>query len=92
MHGASTAVEGVHGFLLRVGQVLLREGITCICAGGGGIPVAQERSSESSSGWRRHGVEAVIDKARLLSCPPALSHTAALLLLEMPCPCLRTCL
>lgn len=42
-------------------QVLVREGFLCICAGGGGIPVALELQ-EGGSQWRRHGVEAVIDK------------------------------
>jgi carbamate kinase len=44
-------------------KLLLREGVTVICAGGGGIPVACDAS-------RNHvGVEAVIDK----------DHTSALL-------------
>lgn len=64
------------------GQVLLREGITCICAGGGGIPVAQERSSDNRAGWRRHGVEAVIDKARLLGLLPCMAP-------PQPCCCLN---
>ena len=42
-------------------QVLVKEGIICICAGGGGIPVALEQE-EGGTQWRRHGVEAVIDK------------------------------
>ena len=42
-------------------QVLVKEGIICICAGGGGIPVALEQQDGGST-WRRHGVEAVIDK------------------------------
>ncbi len=42
-------------------QVLVKEGILCICAGGGGIPVALEQE-EGETQWRRHGVEAVIDK------------------------------
>ncbi len=39
----------------------MKEGIICICAGGGGIPVALEQE-EGGTQWRRHGVEAVIDK------------------------------
>lgn len=39
----------------------MREGILCICAGGGGIPVALEQDEQGTQ-WRRHGVEAVIDK------------------------------
>ncbi|EIE27027.1 hypothetical protein COCSUDRAFT_83586 [Coccomyxa subellipsoidea C-169] len=45
----------------RAIQVLVKEGIICICAGGGGIPVAMEQQDGGST-WRRHGVEAVIDK------------------------------
>ncbi|KAK9916587.1 hypothetical protein WJX75_004604 [Coccomyxa subellipsoidea] len=45
----------------RAIQVLVKEGIICICAGGGGIPVAMEQE-EGATQWRRHGVEAVIDK------------------------------
>ncbi|CAL8467155.1 g6691 [Coccomyxa elongata] len=45
----------------RAIQVLVKEGILCICAGGGGIPVALEQE-EGETQWRRHGVEAVIDK------------------------------
>lgn len=41
--------------------MLVKEGIICICAGGGGIPVAMEQE-EGATQWRRHGVEAVIDK------------------------------
>ena len=42
-------------------QVLLGNCFTAICAGGGGIPVVVEVKSGLS--YRRHGVEAVIDKA-----------------------------
>ena len=44
-----------------VAQVLLKEDIIVICAGGGGVPVVFE-AGEDGKTWRRHGVEAVIDK------------------------------
>ena len=42
--------------------MLLENCFTAICAGGGGIPVVVEVKSGLS--YRRHGVEAVIDKVR----------------------------
>lgn len=42
-------------------QVLLKAGIIPICAGGGGIPVALSLMPDGTC-WRRHGIEAVIDK------------------------------
>lgn len=41
-------------------QVLLKNCFTAICAGGGGIPVVVD--SKGGLAYRRHGVEAVIDK------------------------------
>ena len=41
-------------------QVLLKNCFTAICAGGGGIPVVVDTKGGLS--YRRHGVEAVIDK------------------------------
>ena len=41
-------------------QALLQKRFTAICAGGGGIPAVVEAKSGLS--YRRHGVEAVIDK------------------------------
>ena len=41
-------------------QVLLKNCFTAICAGGGGIPVVVD--VKGGLAYRRHGVEAVIDK------------------------------
>ena len=63
--------------ILRVGviKLLLREGVTVICAGGGGIPVVRNAS-------RNHaGVEAVIDKDRTSALLATLIDADALLML-----------
>ncbi len=49
-------------------QVLLKNCFTAICAGGGGIPVVVD--SKGGLAYRRHGVEAVIDKVS-----PSLTHS-----------------
>jgi len=64
---------------LRAVKVLVEAGVTVVCAGGGGIPVA--RDSEG----RQRGVEAVVDKdltTALLAT--ALAADALLLLTDVP--------
>jgi carbamate kinase len=60
---------------LRVVEVLLAAGVTVVCAGGGGIPVA--RDSEG----RERGVEAVVDKDLASALLATLLGADALLLL-----------
>jgi len=50
-------------------QVLLDAGFVTVCAGGGGVPVAVEEVADGRVQRRRHGIEAVIDKARPLPGP-----------------------
>jgi carbamate kinase len=64
-----------HILCVEVIELLIRQGVTVICAGGGGIPVAP------LAGGGRMGVEAVIDKDRTSALLAAQLRAQALLIL-----------
>lgn len=66
-------VGGFGGHPWLPAQVLLQKCFTAICAGGGGIPVVVEAKGGLS--YRRHGVEAVIDKVGPHRHPSLALHT-----------------
>jgi carbamate kinase len=64
---------------LRAIEILARQGVLVICAGGGGIPVVRDAEG------RHRGVEAVIDKDRsALLLAQALGAEGLLLLTDVP--------
>ncbi len=64
---------------LRAIEILTRQGVLVICAGGGGIPVVRDAEG------RHRGVEAVIDKDRsALLLAQALGAEGLLLLTDVP--------
>ncbi len=70
-------------------QVLLDAGFVTVCAGGGGVPVAVEEVADGRVQRRRHGIEAVIDKARPL--PGPVCHVCTCGASSAACPLDRSC-
>jgi hypothetical protein len=71
-------------------QVLLDAGFVTVCAGGGGVPVAVEEVADGRVQRRRHGIEAVIDKARPLPGPVCQGCTC--IGSSAACPLSRSCI